>query len=192
MGAGFARINCLTIIQTSQGLADYLLKENQGAAGIVIGYDARHNSKKFAELAAAVFVAKNIPVYWYEDLVHTPMVPFAVKNLKAAAGVMITASHNPSHDNGYKVYASNACQILSPVDGQIAASILDNLEPITWDVTLQESRRIPVLASLRVKYVNSLEEAIDKLDVRRCPRFVYTPMVSASYCNGFSSPKASF
>lgn len=113
MGAGFSRLNSLTIIQTSQGLAQYLLEEggtSASSAGVVIGYDARHNSKRFAELAAAAFIAKGIRVLWYEDIVHTPMVPFAVKQLRAAAGIMITASHNPKHDNGYKVYGSNACQ----------------------------------------------------------------------------------
>ena len=113
MGAGFSRLNSLTIIQTSQGLAQYLREEGSASAataGVVIGYDARHNSKKFAELAAAVFIAKGIRVWWNEDLVHTPMVPFAVKYLHAAAGIMITASHNPKDDNGYKVYGSNACQ----------------------------------------------------------------------------------
>ena len=113
MGAGFSRLNSLTIIQTSQGLAQYLLEEERvsaAMAGVVIGYDARHNSKNYAELAAAAFIAKGISVLWYEDMVHTPMVPFAVKQLHAAAGVMVTASHNPKHDNGYKVYGSNACQ----------------------------------------------------------------------------------
>lgn len=113
MGAGFSRLNSLTIIQTSQGLAQYLLEEEKtsaATAGVVIGYDARHNSKSFAELAAAAFIAKGIRVLWFEDLVHTPMVPFAVKHFHAAAGIMITASHNPKQDNGYKVYGSNACQ----------------------------------------------------------------------------------
>ena len=116
MGAGFSRLNSLTIIQTSQGLAQYLLEEgaastaSAASAGVVIGYDGRNNSKKFAELAAAAFIAKGIRVLWFEDLVHTPMVPFAVKELRAAAGVMVTASHNPKQDNGYKVYGSNACQ----------------------------------------------------------------------------------
>lgn len=113
MGAGFSRLNSLTIIQTSQGLAQYLLEEggtSAASAGVVIGYDGRHNSKNFAELAAAAFIAQGFKVLWYEDLVHTPMVPFAVKELHAAAGIMITASHNPKQDNGYKVYGSNACQ----------------------------------------------------------------------------------
>ena len=113
MGAGFSRLNSLTIIQTSQGLARYLIEEENAlatTAGVVVGYDARHNSKKFAQLAAAAFIAKGIKVLWFEDLVHTPMVPFAVKHFHAAAGIMVTASHNPKQDNGYKVYGSNACQ----------------------------------------------------------------------------------
>ncbi len=95
MEAGYSRINSLTIIQASQGLASYLLKEIPHAAnkGVVIGYDARHNSEKFAKLAAAAFVAKQIKVWFYEECVHTPLVPFAVNELQAAAGVMITASH---------------------------------------------------------------------------------------------------
>ena len=113
MGAGFSRLNSLTIIQTSQGLAQYLLEQGSTSAvtaRVVIGYDARHNSKKFGELAAAAFIAKGIRVFWFEDIVHTPMVPFAVKHFHATAGIMITASHNPKQDNGYKVYGSNACQ----------------------------------------------------------------------------------
>lgn len=175
MGAGFGRINSLTIIQTSQGLGEYLLKKGIASRGIVIGYDARHNSKKFAELAAAAFIAKNIPVYWYEDLVHTPMVPFGVEHLNAAAGIMITASHNPAQDNGYKVYASNGCQINSPVDEEIAASIIDNREPITWDLTEQASQRKPVLDSMKAKYFDIVEQCVGRhtLDF---PKFVYTPM----------------
>lgn len=178
MGAGFARLNSLTIIQTSQGLAEYLLKEENASAGVVIGYDARHNSKRFAELTAAAFTAKGIPVYWFEDLVHTPMVPFGVKNLHAAAGIMITASHNPAQDNGYKVYGSNGCQINTPVDKKIAASILDNLEPVTPDLLAQASQRKPILHSMRATYVRALEQYIgySSEESQDLPAFVYTPL----------------
>ena len=137
MEAGFSRMNCLTVIQTSQGLAQYLLDTNNEARGmgIVIGHDARHNSNLFAKHTASVFKSKGFKVYWYEQVVHTPMVAFGTLNLKACAGVMITASHNPAMDNGYKVYGADGCQINSPEDQLIAASILQNLEPITWDIT---------------------------------------------------------
>lgn len=181
MQAGFARLNSLTIIQTSQGLAEHLLKSYPGAAakGIVIGYDARHNSKKFAELAAAAFIAKRIKVLWYEDLVHTPMVPYGVKNLGAVAGVMVTASHNPAQDNGYKVYGSNGCQINCPEDAAIAASILGNLEPVTWDVgQLQCSPLLrPVLPLMKAKYLQEVCKFVEGyLKHTGVPGFVYTPL----------------
>lgn len=175
MGAGYSRINSLTIIQTSQGLAAYLLKEGIASRGIVVGYDARHNSKKFAELAAAAFIAKAIPVWWYEDLVHTPMVPFGVKELGAAAGIMITASHNPAQDNGYKVYGSNGCQINTPVDAYIAAAIIENLEPVTWDAEKGTSSRKHILNPMKDKYFERLCKFAGPCGPHH-PRFVYTPM----------------
>lgn len=183
MGAGFSRLNSLTIIQTSQGLAQYLLDEeglSAATAGVVIGYDARHNSRKFAELAAAAFIAKGIRVSWYENLVHTPMVPFAVKQLHAAAGIMITASHNPKDDNGYKVYGSNACQITSPADARISNAILNNLEPVTWDIQSngQSKLLIPVLDKMRASYLETIGQymSVHPSDAAFSLDFVYTPM----------------
>ncbi|KAK2747909.1 Phosphoglucomutase-3 [Myotisia sp. PD_48] len=131
MQAGFSSMNSLTVIEASQGLAKYITATYQGPGrpSVVIGYDARHNSHKFAFLAANAFGAADINVLWYEQVTPTPLVPFAVLLKKATAGVMITASHNPGHDNGYKVYTSNGAQINYPVDTQIAAAIEDNLEP---------------------------------------------------------------
>ena len=181
MQAGFARLNSLTIIQTSQGLAEYLLKSYSGAAanGIVVGYDARHNSKKFAELAAAAFIAKGIRVLWYDDLVHTPMVPYGVVNLGAVAGVMVTASHNPAQDNGYKVYGSNGCQINSPEDVAIATSILENLEPVTWDVSQLHTSPLlrSVLPQIKAKYLKDVCGFIKGyLKTPSVLTFVYTPL----------------
>ena len=185
MGAGFSRLNSLTIIQTSQGLAEHLLETERKVktAGIVIGHDARHNSAKFAKLTAAAFIAKEIKVWWYEDLVHTPMVPFAVRSLEAAAGVMVTASHNPAQDNGYKVYGSNACQINSPVDQHIAASILKNLEPISWDFPETSALMEPILLPTRLAYKKALAEYLQVKNPNNIPAFVYTPLhgVGLSY-----------
>ncbi|KIW03122.1 uncharacterized protein PV09_05765 [Verruconis gallopava] len=144
MEAGFARMNSVTVIQASQGLAEYLLAkcDNVKHRGVIIGRDARHNSEKFARLTAAAFVAKGIKVWWLEDPVHTPLVPFGVKELNAAGGIMITASHNPPQDNGYKVYWENGCQIIPPHDKGIAASILENLEPISWDLSVVDENML--------------------------------------------------
>ena len=185
MGAGFSRINSLTIIQTSQGLAEYLLEKEPGTAtaGIVIGHDARHNSAKFAELAAAAFIFKGIKVWWYEHLVHTPMVPFGVLHLHAAAGIMITASHNPAQDNGLKVYGSNGCQINSPADSMISASILKHLEPLTWNVTRNKNLQHPILLPMKAKYLKLVTRMVNFLGNSNPPKFVYTPMhgVGLSY-----------
>lgn len=99
-------MNDLIIIQASQGLAAYIHSKFPGTAaqrGVVIGHDHRHNSEQFARLTAAAFITAGIKVYFYDELVHTPLVPFGIKHLGAVAGVMVTASHNPGQDNGYKV-----------------------------------------------------------------------------------------
>ena len=185
MQAGFACMNSLTVIQASQGLAAYLLKTEKDAKkrGVVIGRDARHNSEKFAKLAAAAFVAKGIKVWWYETPSHTPLVPFGVRELGAVAGVMVTASHNPARDNGYKVYWENGCQIIPPHDAGIAEAILENLEPVSWDTSVIDEPCLMVEGSLglvrdryhkAVQYAAHLDDVSVKLDSNL--RFVYTPM----------------
>jgi phosphoglucomutase len=186
MQAGFACMNSLTVIQASQGLASYLLRveEDVKRRGVVIGRDARHNSEKFAKLTAAAFVAKGIKVWWYEMPTHTPMVPFGVRELGAAAGVMITASHNPARDNGYKVYWSNGCQIIPPHDTRIAAAILENLKPVSWDTSVVDDPSLLVQGALGLVYDNyhrAIQAAArpeDSISVRMDPnlKFVYTPM----------------
>ncbi|KAG9514698.1 phosphoglucomutase-2, partial [Aureobasidium melanogenum] len=180
MEAGFSRMNSLTVIQASQGLAEYLLKTNSDTKihGVVIGRDARHNSDKFAKLVAAVFVAKAIPVKWLGQ-VHTPLVPYTVGHLNAAAGVMITASHNPAADNGYKVYWGNGCQIIPPHDAGIAASIDANLEPVTWDVEILEQGSPLVtnaLHQVQQGYMAFVAKIASVANPDASVPFVYTPM----------------
>ncbi|KAK5928801.1 hypothetical protein CgunFtcFv8_010091 [Champsocephalus gunnari] len=111
MGAGFNRVNDLTVIQTTQGLFSYLLRccPDVSSRGVVVGFDTRGqqesgcSSSRLARLVAAVLLSRGVPVHLFSAFVPTPYVPFAVKRLGAAAGVMITASHNPKEDNGYKV-----------------------------------------------------------------------------------------
>lgn len=81
---------------------------------------------RFAELTAAVFINENIPVYLYSKMTATPFVPFCVARLNALCGVMVTASHNPKEDNGYKVYWTNSAQIIPPHDKNIQNSIMIN------------------------------------------------------------------
>jgi phosphomannomutase len=101
----------------------------------VIGYDHRKagsiTSERFAIVAAQACLLKGVKTFLYSRIVATPLVPFGVKQLGAAAGIMVTASHNPKEDNGYKVYWTNSAQIIPPVDAGIASAIAENLEP--WD-----------------------------------------------------------
>lgn len=127
-------MNPLIIVQTTQGLLQYILSQkSQGAkqSGIVIGFDGRHNSERFAKLTASVFVARGFKVHLFSSMIPTPFVPFGVRLLGAAAGIMITASHNPKMDNGYKLYWDNGCQIIEPHDANISQMIMENLK--VWD-----------------------------------------------------------
>uniref|UniRef100_A0A8C4NAV2 Phosphoglucomutase 2 n=1 Tax=Eptatretus burgeri TaxID=7764 RepID=A0A8C4NAV2_EPTBU len=149
MGAGFSRINDLTIIQTTQGFARYLEQQcpDLRQKGVVIGFDARAdppsggNSLRFAKIAAVVFLSQGIPVFLFSKITPTPFVPYTILHHKLSAGIMITASHNPKQDNGYKAYWGNGAQIIPPHDGGIARSIEQNLEPWaeSWDEGLAET-----------------------------------------------------
>src|SRR5690242_3799003 len=125
LGAGPGRMNRAVVIRTSLGLVRTVLAEVPRAAerGIVIGYDARHNSDVFARDAAGVFAAAGVRVHWFEEFATTPLTAFAVARLGAAAGVMVTASHNPAAYNGYKVYGPNGAQIIPPRDEAVARAI---------------------------------------------------------------------
>ncbi|CAM4662071.1 phosphopentomutase isoform X1 [Lepidochelys kempii] len=149
MGAGISQMNDLTIIQTTQGFCRYLEKNfsDLKKRGVVIGFDARAHpssggsSKRFARLAATTFISQGIPVYLFSNITPTPFVPYTITHLKLSAGIMITASHNPKQDNGYKVYWENGAQITSPHDKGISQAIEENQEPWpqAWDDSLVDS-----------------------------------------------------
>ncbi|MEO8688431.1 MAG: phospho-sugar mutase [Solirubrobacteraceae bacterium] len=125
LGAGPSRMNVATVRAASAGLVPYLLDTAEGAreAGVVVGHDARHGSRRFAAEAAAVFTGGGLTTYRLPPLAPTPLTAFAVRHLGCAAGVMVTASHNPPQDNGYKVYLGDGAQIAPPADERIAAEI---------------------------------------------------------------------
>ncbi|KAF3687635.1 Phosphoglucomutase-2 [Channa argus] len=153
MGPGISCMNDLTIIQTTQGFCCYLEESfgNLKERGVVIGYDARAHppsggsSKHFASLAAAVFMSQGVPVYLFSDITPTPFVPFTVSHMGLCAGVMVTASHNPKEDNGYKVYWENGAQIVSPHDRRISKAIEENLEPWPESWNTEAALKNPLL-----------------------------------------------
>ncbi|SOV14759.1 phosphoglucomutase, putative [Plasmodium sp. gorilla clade G2] len=135
MGVGFNAMNIVTIMQTTQGLCSYLINtyglhlcKNRG---IIFGFDGRYHSESFAHVAASVCLSKGFRVYLFAQTVATPILCYSNLKKNCLCGVMVTASHNPKLDNGYKVYASNGAQIIPPVDKNISNCILNNLEPWT-------------------------------------------------------------
>ncbi len=132
IGAGTNKLNIYTVAKATQGLANYLLKTYGERASVVIGYDSRIKSDVFARKAAEVFAANGIKVYLYLRLLPVSTVSFGARYLHALCGVMITASHNPSKYNGYKVYGSDGCQITTEVAQAIQEEInkVDEFEDV--------------------------------------------------------------
>ena len=122
IGAGTNRMNIHTIAKASQGLADYVNKHFTNGS-IAISYDSRIKSDVFSKVAAGVFAANGIRSYIYTELMPTPCLSYAVRALGCSAGIMVTASHNPSKYNGYKVYGADGCQITTEAAEEILAEI---------------------------------------------------------------------
>ncbi len=118
MGAGSNRMNIYTVGSATQGLANYLKDtfKDLPQISVIVGYDVRHNSQKFARLTADVFSANGIKVYLFDSCCPTPEVSYAIRKLGCQSGVMITASHNPKEYNGYKAYWSDGAQMIAPHD----------------------------------------------------------------------------
>ena len=124
IGAGTNRMNIYTVAKASQGLADYVNSRfAPEMRKIAVSYDSRIKSDFFARTACGVFAANGIEAHIYPQLMPTPCLSFAVRELGCAAGIMVTASHNPSKYNGYKVYGADGCQITTEAAGEILAEI---------------------------------------------------------------------
>ena len=124
IGAGTNRMNIYVVARATQGLCHYVLKHfDKEERSVAISYDSRINSDVFARVAAEVFAANGIQVFIYPQLMPVPCLSFATRYLHCAAGVMITASHNPSKYNGYKVYGADGCQITNMEANEILTEI---------------------------------------------------------------------
>jgi len=135
IGMGTNRMNIYTVGRASAGLGEYVLSSGTNHS-VVIAYDSRNMSREFAERAATVLSSKGIKTYVFDKLTPTPVLSFAVRELSCAAGIVITASHNPKEYNGYKVYNEHGCQItdkalkLSPQKSKSRA-FLKNIQETT-------------------------------------------------------------
>ncbi|GAA4165736.1 phospho-sugar mutase [Gryllotalpicola daejeonensis] len=126
LAAGPNRMNRVLVTQAAAGFAAYLREKHGEQASVVIGYDGRKNSRVFAEDSAEIFAGAGVRTILLPRLLPTPVLAFAVRHLDVSAGVMVTASHNPARDNGYKVYlggGDHGSQIVPPTDSEIAAHI---------------------------------------------------------------------
>lgn len=148
IGAGTNRINIYTIAKASQGLADYL-KKNFEEPSVAIGYDSRIKSDVFARTAAGVFAANGVRVSIWPVLMPVPTVSFAARYLHTSAGVMITASHNPSKYNGYKVYGPDGCQITV----ETADNILKEIEKLDIFADVRNSDFEAGIANGSIQYI---------------------------------------
>ncbi|MCR5374161.1 MAG: phospho-sugar mutase [Lachnospiraceae bacterium] len=127
LGAGTNRMNSFTVAKATQGLANYVLNNYEGdRRSVAISYDSRNGSENFARVAARVMAASGVKAYIYKELMPTPCLSFAVRELECAAGIMVTASHNPPEYNGYKVYNEEGCQITS----KAASDIVDEIKKV--------------------------------------------------------------
>jgi phosphomannomutase len=179
MGAGPNRMNRVTVMRASAGLARYLADTGHAGEPVIVGFDARYGSATFAADAAAVLAGAGFMVHLADAPIPTPVLAFGVRHLGACAGVQVTASHNPPRDNGYKVYLGDGAQIIPPADADIAARIeaigpLDGVERAP-----SGDRRVGrVGAELVEAYVAGAVRTVPRRSRPdgRAPRVVYTPM----------------
>ena len=124
MGVGSNRMNKYTVGKATQGLANYILKQNGESFKVAIGYDSRNNSDIFSKTAAEILSSNGIKVYLYDDIHPISLLSYAVRSLGCIAGIVVTASHNPKEYNGYKVYWTDGAQVIPPHDKNIIDEVL--------------------------------------------------------------------
>lgn len=189
MGAGLNRFNVYLVRQVSQGFANYLKEQNteNTSLSMAIAYDNRNNSEYFAHEAASVFAANGIQVLIYPELRPTPMLSFAVRELKTTAGVMITASHNPPEYNGYKVFWSDGCQISAPHDDGIMRSInaitdYGTIQRIDYEKGLQNQKIQLISQEVDQAFYDKIEQlSLGTPDHNAKLHVVYTPLHGAGH-----------
>ncbi|MBW9150934.1 phospho-sugar mutase [Clostridium estertheticum] len=183
LGAGLNRMNIYIISRATQGLADYIKEYGKEYMdrGVAIAYDCRHYSVKFAATAAQVLAANGIKAYLFEELRPTPELSYAVRTLHTAAGIVVTASHNPKEYNGYKVYWEDGAQILSST----AKGITEKIKSITDFSTIkimdiEEAKKKGLIVILGKAMDDEYMEKVKGLAIRdnidKDIKIVYTPL----------------
>lgn len=181
MGVGSNRMNIYTVGAATQGLSNYLNKCFAGKKDIsvVVGYDCRNNSQKFAEISANIFSANGIKVYLFEDMRPTPEMSFAIRRLGCQSGIILTASHNPKEYNGYKAYWDDGAQVLAPHD----KGIIDEVNKISSaaDIKFEGNKELIQVIGKEIDddYLSQVHSiSIDPEVIKRQKdlKIVYTPI----------------
>ena len=188
IGNGSNRMNKYTVTKATQGLANYINKNNSENKGVAISYDSRHMSKEFSEYTALCLNANGIKTYVFEELRPVPELSFAVRELNCIAGVMITASHNPPKYNGYKVYWEDGAQIVPPHDKGIITEVnsiedFSTIKKITKEEAIKKGLYNVIGKEMDDKYIETLKNLVLNLDtikkVQKDVNIVYTPLHGA-------------
>jgi len=186
MGAGTNRMNIHTVGAATQGLANYIIAKGKADRGVVVSYDSRRMSDTFAKDTAAILAANGIKAYLFDDIMPTPLCSFAIRELGAVSGVMITASHNPPEYNGYKCYWDDGCQVVPPDDKAIIAEVnkvtsITMIKRIDFREALAKKLIIMIGEDILVKYIARLEKAALRKKSPSNAKIVYTPLHGTGY-----------
>ena len=182
IGAGTNRMNIYTVRKATQGLADYL-NEAVETPSVAISYDSRIKSDKFAKETARVFAANGIKAYIYPQLMPTPCLSFAVRELGCDAGVMVTASHNPAKYNGYKAYGPDGCQLTLEAADRVLSLIekvdlFHGVKLVDFDEALKDGSIEYIKPEVEEKFLENVKA--QALDLEACEKanlkVVYTPL----------------
>ena len=187
IGAGSNRMNVYTVARASQGLADYL-NRRFSAPSAVIGYDSRIKSDAFARVTAGVLAANGVQVHFWPQLTPVPTVSFATRYLRASAGVMITASHNPAKYNGYKVYGADGCQVTVEAAAEILSEIekldlFDGVKRADFDACLHDGRIRLISDEVLAAFLEAVKAQSALFGEQACKdiAIVYSPLNGAGY-----------
>ena len=187
IGAGSNRMNVYTVAKASQGLADYLAKRFSTPSA-VIGYDSRLKSDVFARVTAGVLAANGVQVHFWPQLTPVPTVSFATRYLRASAGVMITASHNPAKYNGYKVYGADGCQVTVEAAAEILSEIekldlFDGVKRADFDACLGDGRISLIPDEVLAAFLEAVKAQSALFGEQACKdiAIVYSPLNGAGY-----------
>lgn len=186
IGAGTNRMNVYTVGMATQGLANYILARKRHLHGVVIARDSRRMSDIFSREVACILAGNGIRAYYFNDITPVPLCSFAIRNLKAVSGIVITASHNPPEYNGLKVFWEDGGQVVPPVDGEIIDEVkmVHSIEAIKR-MDFDDGVRAGLITILGDDIINKYLTLLERKTLRKASPsetvIVYTPLHGTGY-----------